>query len=75
MAKVSLAVITHNSESTLAAALKSARGWVSDIALVDDHSTDGTLKIARAHRANIFTQRLVSCAAQKQHALDQTRND
>lgn len=75
MPKVSLAVITHNSESTLAAALKSARGWVSDIALVDDHSTDGTLEIARAHGANIFTQKLVSCAAQKQYALDHAEND
>ena len=72
---VSLAIITQNSESTLAVALESVRGWVSDIALVDDYSIDSTLEIARAHGANIFTQKFVGFAAQKQYAIDQTKND
>ncbi|OGR83774.1 MAG: hypothetical protein A2901_09185 [Elusimicrobia bacterium RIFCSPLOWO2_01_FULL_54_10] len=75
MSGVSLAVITHNSESTLDAALQSAQGLVSEIVLVDDASSDGTLKIARAHNARVFNQKLLSCAAQKQHALDLSTND
>ena len=75
MDRISLAVITRNSEKTLDAALESARGLVSEIVLVDDHSTDGTLNIAQAHGARVFTQKLVSCAAQKQFALDQAYDD
>ncbi len=75
MVPVSLAVISHNSEKTLKEVFESVQGFVSEMVLVDDHSTDSTLDIAKKFSPRIFTQKLVSCAAQKQYALDQCANE
>jgi glycosyltransferase involved in cell wall biosynthesis len=72
---VSMAVITHNSEETLEPCLRSAEGWTAETVLVDDHSSDATLAVAKSRGAKIFTRKLESCAAQKQFALDQCSND
>ncbi len=75
MNPVSLAVITHNSAVTLTPVLESVQGLVSEIVLVDDHSSDGTIAIAKKFNSVVFTRKLESCAAQKQFALDQTSNE
>jgi len=71
MQDISLIIITHNSGSTLESCLKSVKGLVSEIVLVDDYSTDRTLEIARAHQAKVISKKLESCARQKQFALEQ----
>lgn len=75
MFPLTLTVITHNSEKTLEDCLKSARGFASEIIVVDDHSTDGTVEIARKYDARVITRKLESCARQKQFAIEQAAND
>lgn len=75
MGSVSLAMITHNSQATIGAALLSVRGLVSEIVLIDDHSTDRTVEIAKEHGARVLTRKLESCAAQKQAALEAAANE
>ena len=75
MEKISLAVITNNSEKTLEQCLSSVTGLASEIVLVDDHSSDNTVQIARKGQAKIFERKLKSCADQKQYAIDQAANE
>ena len=75
MDNLSLVVITNNSEKTLEACLKSAGGLVSEIILVDDYSSDGTVEIANRYQARVITRKLESCARQKQFGLEQASKE
>jgi len=74
VAEITLAVITRNSESTLDACLASAGGLAGDIVVVDDHSTDRTIEIARGHGARVLTRSLETCGKQKDFAIRQARS-
>ena len=71
MQAISLAVITHNSEKILADCLRSVQGLVSEIVLVDEHSSDKSRAIAQEFNAKVAAKKLESCALQKKYALDQ----
>lgn len=51
------------------------KGLVSEIVLVDDHSSDSTIEIAKKYGAKIFNRKLETCARQKQFALDQASSE
>lgn len=52
--KISLVMIVKNEERCLDRCLKSIRGTVDEIIIVDTGSTDKTLDIAKKHGANIY---------------------
>ncbi|HEX6940313.1 MAG TPA: glycosyltransferase family 2 protein [Longimicrobiales bacterium] len=53
-ARISVVINTLNEERNLPFALASVRPWADEIVVVDMHSDDRTVEIARAHGANVF---------------------
>ena len=75
---VSATVLVHNSERTIKARLESLLGLVDDLVVIDDHSTDQTVKKVREvfPEANILTRSLDNdFAAQRNFSLKHCRHD
>ena len=68
--EISAVIITYNEERRLEDALKSLAGAVSEIVLVDCHSTDETIKIARRFTDRVFERAWTNFAEQKNFAND-----
>lgn len=68
--KLSLFVITKNSEAMLSACLKSVQGLADEIIIVDSYSVDKTLDIAKQYGALIFQREFTNFQDQKQFALN-----
>ncbi len=52
--EISVVINTLNEEKNLAYTLRSVQSWASEIIVVDMHSTDKTVEIAKAHGAKVF---------------------
>ncbi len=72
--KLSAVVVTQNEEKNIARCLESVR-FADEIIVVDAHSEDGTVEIARRYGARIFMREWDGFAAQKQFAVDQARGE
>lgn len=71
---VSVVILTHNSEATLAAVLDSVR-FSDDLVVVDSGSTDGTLGLARGAGATIIEQPLRDWSSQRMAGWRAARHD
>jgi glycosyltransferase involved in cell wall biosynthesis len=67
---VTAIVLTYNEHRNLPDCLRSLRGRVADILVVDSHSTDDTRDIARAHGARVLERAWRHHADQFQWALE-----
>jgi glycosyltransferase involved in cell wall biosynthesis len=67
MQKLSATVITFNEAENIAAALESL-AWADEIVVVDCHSTDETVKIARRFTDRVFERAWTNFADQKNFA-------
>jgi len=65
---ISVVIITFNEEKRLEPALKSVAGVASEIIVVDSHSTDGTVKLARRYTPKVFERAWTNFADQKNFA-------
>jgi glycosyltransferase involved in cell wall biosynthesis len=72
---VSLIVITRNEADLIGQCLGSARAFCSELIVVDSHSTDQTVAIARALGAQVFEQEFTDYVRQKQAALDRATSE
>lgn len=54
MMKVSVVINTYNEEKKLERCLKSVAGFADEIIVVDMHSTDKTVEIAKKYKAKVF---------------------
>ena len=72
--KLSVFIITFNEERFIEKCLK-ALGWADEIVVVDSGSTDATLAICEKYGAQIFYKDFDGFGAQKQFALEQTKNN
>jgi glycosyltransferase involved in cell wall biosynthesis len=72
--RVSAIVVCFNEEANILACLDSVR-WCDEIVVVDSHSTDRTLDIARQFTDRIFVRDWPGYREQKQFALDQARHE
>lgn len=72
--KISITLITINSEKTLKSVLE-AVSWADEIVLVDSGSTDKTLEIARQFNAKIVYRAFDGYGSQKNFATSQASND
>jgi glycosyltransferase involved in cell wall biosynthesis len=70
MTRLSVVIITHNEEANLARCLESVR-FADEIIVVDSHSTDRTVEIARACGARTFAIEWPGFGPAKQFAVDQ----
>ncbi|MBK8554207.1 MAG: glycosyltransferase family 2 protein [Ignavibacteria bacterium] len=68
MNKVSALIICKNEENNIDECLKSVQ-WCDEIILVDSHSTDNTLTIAKKHTERIFQKEWKGFAEQRKYAL------
>ncbi len=69
---LSVIIITKNEAENLKLSLPQLK-WCKDIVLVDDNSTDDTVKIAEAFGCRIFSRTFDGFGTQKQFAVSQTK--
>lgn len=72
--KISAILITKNDAHTITACLESIK-WVDEIIVVDDNSTDDTVKICRDFGAKVAIETWSGFGAQKTKALNLTQYD
>lgn len=72
---VSVIVLTHNSEKTIERCLKSV-SWSKDVCIIDDFSTDSTLKRAEGFDVRVAQRRLEgNFSKQRNFAVGLAKND
>ena len=67
---ISILILTHNEAANLPACLAAVK-WSDDILVVDSHSTDDTVAVARAAGARVLLNPFVNFAAQRNFGLEQ----
>jgi glycosyltransferase involved in cell wall biosynthesis len=72
--KVSVTIITKDEEADIAAALASV-SWADDVVVVDSHSTDRTVDLARAAGAHVVIRDWTGYIDQKNFAATLARHD
>ncbi len=72
--KITATVITLNEEHNIAAALESL-SWADEIIVVDSHSADRTVEIAREFTDRVFVRPWPGYSEQKNFAAEQAVND
>lgn len=71
---LSVAIITLNASSQLAACLESI-AFAEEILVIDSGSQDGTVELAQRHGARVIQQEWLGFGRQKQFAVDQAKHD
>jgi glycosyltransferase involved in cell wall biosynthesis len=74
-ATLSVAIITFNEEENIGRTLASVKDIADEIIIVDSHSTDRTVEIAKQFGAKVFIEAWKGFAAQKNSALDKCTCD
>jgi glycosyltransferase involved in cell wall biosynthesis len=72
--KLTVTVITYNESAHIAAALQSV-SWADEIIVVDSHSTDDTVAIARQYATRVEARDWPGYGAQKNYAATIASND
>jgi glycosyltransferase involved in cell wall biosynthesis len=72
--KLTVTVITHNEARNLAAALESV-SWADEVVVIDSHSTDDTVAIARRAATRVEVRDWPGYGAQKNYAASIASND
>jgi len=75
MKKLSITIITLNEADRLGRVLEAARGVADEIVVVDNDSTDETIKIAKAGGATIFNNTFAGYGQQKRFAEDRASHN
>lgn len=74
--KISVLMITKNTEKTIEKSLESVCDWVDEIIIIDDYSTDKTIeKIKKFKRVKVFQNHEENLAKQRAFGLGKCRND
>jgi glycosyltransferase involved in cell wall biosynthesis len=72
--QLTVTVITHNEGSSIGATLESV-SWADEIVVVDSHSTDGTVEIARRYTPLVEVRDWAGYGAQKNYAAGRASHD
>ncbi len=72
--KVSVMVAAKNEEAMLADCLRSV-SFAKEIVVIDDYSTDNTVKIAREFNAKVYKRKLDGFATQKNFGIEKCKNN
>jgi glycosyltransferase involved in cell wall biosynthesis len=74
--RISAVINTLNEERNLAYALRSVRAWVDEIVVVDMHSEDRTVEIAREFGAEVYLfERMGFCEPARKYAVEQATGE
>ncbi|HQP91820.1 MAG TPA: glycosyltransferase family 2 protein [Candidatus Omnitrophota bacterium] len=71
---VSVVVLTKNEEANIAECLESVKGWADEIIIVDDLSTDNTVKVAEKMADKILTKKMDVEGTHRNWAYAQAKN-
>ena len=74
MSKLSVTVVAKNEAADLGAALASV-AWADEIVVVDSHSTDGTVAIARQYTDRVVVHDWLGHIEQKNYAASLASHD
>jgi glycosyltransferase involved in cell wall biosynthesis len=66
---LSVCIVTHNEEANIARTLESVKDIADEVVILDSHSTDNTVAIARSRGAKVFIEDWKGFAVQKNSAL------
>jgi glycosyltransferase involved in cell wall biosynthesis len=73
--KISAIILTKNRQSSIAKCIESVL-WCNEIVIIDDFSTDNTLKIAKQFNTNIYQRKLSNnFASQRNFGASKAKND
>jgi len=72
---ISLLMITKDSAELLEQSLESVKGLVDEIIIVDDNSSDDTLRIAKKFNSRIFKHQVENLGKQRAHGLSKCKGD
>jgi glycosyltransferase involved in cell wall biosynthesis len=72
---LSVVIITKNEEVNMDMCLGSVHGWVDEIVVVDDQSTDKTVQLALKYTDRIFYRRMDNEGTHRNWAYAQARNE
>lgn len=72
--KISVVIVAKNEEQDLPGCLASVR-FADEVVVIDDHSTDKTVELAKASGAKVYKRKLDGFATQKNFGIDKTTND
>jgi glycosyltransferase involved in cell wall biosynthesis len=70
---ISVIILTRDEEHHIKRAIESVSSLASEVIVVDSHSTDRTVEVARAAGAKVFQNAFINQAAQFAWALDNVR--
>lgn len=73
--RLSVCLITHNEEANIVRTLESVRGIADEIIVVDSHSTDSTVTLAKSSGAIVFDEDWKGFAAQKNSCIAKSGGD
>ncbi len=71
---LSVVVLTKNEEANITECLESVKGWADEIVVVDDLSTDGTLKIAQNLADKVLVKKMEVEGTHRNWSYAQARN-
>ena len=71
---ISCFIIAFNEVDRIGATIRSVRGWVDEVIVVDSGSTDGTVALAQAEGARVIHNAWPGFGQQKRFAEDRCRN-
>ena len=72
---LSIVVIAKNEEKRIKECMESVCGWSDEIIVVDDNSTDNTIKIAREYTDKIFSRKMDLEGKQRNFGVAKAKND
>jgi len=70
LGSLAVIILTYNEEANIEQVLDSVSGWANAIFILDSHSTDRTLEIARQYGCHIVQNKFENYAIQRNYALD-----
>lgn len=73
MDSISVCMITKNEEKNIPRTLASV-SWCNEIIIIDDFSTDATVRTAKRFKAKVFRRKFTSFSDQKNFALSKARS-
>lgn len=74
MMKLSVIVLTKNEEKRIKACLESVK-WAEEIIIVDDQSTDKTVKITKQYTDKVFINQMKDFSSQRELGLSKTQGE
>jgi len=73
--RLSVCIITHNEAANIVRTLESVRSIADEIIVVDSHSTDNTVALAKSSGAIVFDEDWKGFAAQKNSCIAKSKDD